>query len=542
MFRKTALLATALPIALALLLTACAGTTPTAGPTDGVTPGTTPTGAPEPKAVTMKLIRLDNPDTASENDLVREEIRKKFLADTNIDLTFDIEITPWDTSHEMYISKFSAGDRMDAILTHSGIIDTIYQADEEALRPLDDLLAQYAPNYFAFIPEEGWKANMRKGKIVGMPYERLRALYILAGRTDILVDQWGLDVNPETLEELEKLFADIKAQDPQSIPMTGAYWAVMRMVMAYADVPENYTWGPPISFFVDDDDTVKPLIFHENYPAMAEMLAKWVTNGWVPKEVISMNNVQSDQLFHSGKAYISANYYSIPLSVDLDVFRQSEPDARVEMIGIPKAINGVQQLHAEDFANIQWCLPNTGEEESQATFLKYVEWIVSDPANYHLVNYGINGRYYEIQEGLMKTIYRDENGDIATDPDEIERIKAKNVEENFLPYRSLFSVFQTERTGYKLYSDITPKTIIDTEAILQSIDTTEFKLEGKVVFDLTAISAQKTDAENAVTTLLAEILSGVKPVSELEAVKQLYLDNGGQAVIDELTAQYKASK
>jgi len=47
-------------------------------------------------------------------------------------------------------------------------------------------------------------------------------------------------------------------------------------------------------------------------------------------------------------------------------------------------------------------------------------------------------------------------------------------------------------------------------------------LEGKIVFDMSVndIGIKKTDAENAITTLLSEILTGVKPVSELEKVKK----------------------
>ena len=76
--------------------------------------------------------------------------------------------------------------------------------------------------------------------------------------------------------------------------------------------------------------------------------------------------------------------------------------------------------------------------------------------------------------------------------------------------------------GYKAFSTTTPQSIIDCEKFLNTVGKTKFVLEGKIVFDMSVndIGIKKTDAENAITTLLSEILTGVKPVSELEKVKK----------------------
>ena len=492
------------------------------------------------RAVTVNVLRLGEPDTATENDIVWEEIHRRFLADTGIDLTLNIEIQPWDTAHEMYVQRLAAGDRIDAGQVHTGIIRTILNSDRDALKPIDDWLPVYAPDYFSMLSDEAWRASTQFGNIVSMPQEALRAVWTVLGRTDILRDQWGLNVMPDTLEDFENLMAAIKENDPESIPLTGAYWALMMITMGIANLPENYAWASGFSMFVDDDETIKPIFFHENYPAFAEMLARWITNGWIPTEAISMNNVDADQMWFSGRSYMIANWYSLPIVNDIHVFRQTEPNAIVEYIQTPRGFDGVQRLHFNDPYEIQFVFPFTGNEDAQKAFMEYMNWSAKDPQNYRLTMYGIDGLFHTFDGNTIYPIFRDDNDNIVTDPDEIERIRERNAANHIIRYANLYAFFVTVREGYNAYLADVPENLIYTENVLSTIEITDRRLTGIVNFDysINNIGIRNTDAENSILAMLSEILSGQRPVSDLELVKEVYMENGGREVTDELTRQY----
>lgn len=473
-----------------------------------------------PKQVEVMVFRGAYPwNMATENDRVYEEIRKKFLADTGIDIKFNIQTIAWEEMSAKYTLKMAAGERMDAIMMHTGILDMLAKDKDNGLRPIDQWRS-LIPDVIANLPKQSMESQIRHGQLYAVPEDGATAMYYWTVRKDKL-DEWGLKM-PRDVAELERLFAAIKAKDPTCIPAAAASWGVERCIMALCDLPEQY-WN---SFFLDEKDgKVKPMIFHPNYLLYLQTWYRWVKNGWLSKDAQTMDAEQGDNMFLSGRSYIYPYWFPTVVNDRAKSMKMENPKVEVVVMPPIKGYNGKALVHYENGGAVNYVFPRTGDEEAQKAFLTFYNWQAKNAKNYRLTNYGMEGVYYSVKGNTL-----------------IPFDKYRNLGEK-APYTGLYGFFRSwGNPKYTLVSDDDLPAVAEGYRILAGMERTKYVLDGKA-FDLSDLGVKVKESDGATFMMTSRIKAGITEPTEslLAAMRKNYLAKGGQDIIDALTRQYEAN-
>lgn len=148
------------------------------------------------------------------------KIMQKLMADTNTNLVFDW--WPADGVAERRNTMLADINNLPDMFHITAEQATIY-GSEGILEPLDDLIAQYAPNIAALLTEENSVPlrNPADGKIYYLPkYNTINQINesTFTYRKDIL-DAMG-EEEPNTIDEWYELFVKVKEQYPDMIVLT----------------------------------------------------------------------------------------------------------------------------------------------------------------------------------------------------------------------------------------------------------------------------------------------------------------------------------
>ena len=464
--------------------------------------------------ITVKVIKCGYGDKATQNDVVWDAIHEKFQKDTGIDIEFDIEFVPWEEATTRITTKITANEKFDIFMNQLISMGDMAKEENHPMMHLDDIMAENGKNFLDFIPQRSLDLNTRHGHLIGIPLDWQSAAYWFVARTDKMTE-WGLSM-PDTLAEFEAVMAEMKQKDPNCIPLTGASWSIGRVIMALANLPEAYH----NSLYLDKTDgKIKANYVNPNYKTYLEIYARWVKNGWISKDSISMQTETANTMFISGKSYIKADWATNPLYQDIKSIQKSTPAATVAMMPIFKGVDGVARVHAENPTSINYCAYKGANKEAVKAFVKYIDWTLEDPANYRLANYGIEGTHYDVVDGVA-----------------VSKPEYAGLGESG-PYAGLYGFFTTINSKYFLSTSEYGPDYNDAFNTLISAEKTDISVDG-LYFDYTPIAAKATAAQNFFFPLSDMFCLGKKDLSELAASQQEYLAKGGNAITEEFTRQY----
>ena len=334
------------------------------------------------------------------NQDILAEINKKLKADINA--TLEIKYIDWGDIGTKYPLLFASGEKFDmshaspnAVLPYSTI------ANQDALIDITDMLDTYAPALKAEIPEKVWESTKVNGKIFGVPtlYSEFTPSGFVTRRD--LKEKYGIaEVN--SIETMEA-YLDAALKDGQMVPLNGSSSLAMDLYRMFIDT--TGTWfseAPGIStseMFLaaesaDDYTNIFHPAFTDEFEAFAVKMREWADKGYWSKDVLSSQQSAKDNFlaglsasFITHMADWSGSYGSIntKLGVDTDFY------CFAEKLGKIKRKMGVENSTV---------ISTTSEHPERA--LMAIEKFMTDESYYRLIQYGIEGRQYEVVNGMAQ--------------------------------------------------------------------------------------------------------------------------------------------
>jgi putative aldouronate transport system substrate-binding protein len=374
-----------------LVLTACGGNNNEAGnkPAVGESTSTGDTGTDTDKALkpydlTVAYLNIGNATDLAE---IAAEVNKITQQKINATIKFmPIDIGAW----QQQINLMLAGnEKLDLLITGTGL-NFGTQAAKGQLVPLDDLLEQYGPDIKSVVGSDSLKAASTSGKIYGVPSVRdWAADYGVLMRKDI-VDKYNIDLNAvKTYDDLDAIFALVKKNEPEmaTVIPEGASFSILQSISPGLIDPLNDENG--VLPGLDNDLKVVNWFETQQYADLLKMVRRWYSEGFIPKD-ISTNQTASEQLVKAGKAF-SFMVHMKPGYENKTSLMTGTPMVAVRILPPVATTSSI--------SNIMFSIAKNSADPERA--MMFLNMLYADAELVNLIDYGIEGKHYEVKEGKI---------------------------------------------------------------------------------------------------------------------------------------------
>lgn len=286
--------------------------------------------------------------------------------------------------------KLMSGERVDAVeLTcYGGDWSQLYANGN--LRPVEDIFAEYAPNYFEILKnyDACWKDGHLYTVHSSQAFRRGTCNNI---RRDWL-DKLGMDM-PATLDDYIAFLEAVKVED----------------VNGNGDPNDEYgiCCGDPVGMFLtfftgttggnwlDEEGNVWDVKSHPNYALCLDFVKMCIENGYMPSEYSTMDGAAIWDLVIADRVGTIGTWYSDVCS-RYDAIWSVNPEANYEPLVPFVCVEGVQPVYTATkpyFARLAF--PITGSDEGVAEVAKFLEWVAGNLTNEITCSIGIPGVHWE---------------------------------------------------------------------------------------------------------------------------------------------------
>ncbi|MHA6480562.1 extracellular solute-binding protein [Paenibacillus sp. strain BS8-2] len=277
---------------------------------------------------------------------------------------------------------------------------------------LNELIEQHAPNLTKLLNEHpDWKKAITTddGNIYVMPFIREhKDLTIFMG--PIIRQDW-LDTlelaMPTTIDEWNTVLTAFKNNDPNGngkadeIPLLLQINPTAGNLLGSFGLPNGLAtaWGVNSDFY-QVDGKVKYGPIQPEYKEFLIQLNQWYKDGVLDKEFASVDNKLRDARITSDTVGSFVGYASSGIAKYMGLMKEKNPNFK--LVGAPfpvlnkgdKAVIGLQDAMFKGYgAAVTSGNPNPAET------IKYLDYMYSDEG-YTLINYGIEGKTYEMVNGV----------------------------------------------------------------------------------------------------------------------------------------------
>lgn len=378
--------------------------------------------------VTINVLRAWNGSSSNapdaKLDIVNEYLREHFGAEIEWDFVQGSEV-------EKLNLLFASGDMPDIIDFpfwggnggESGIVKRA--AADGLLKPIDDYMKEYSPKLFEKMykgctqdyiefdlnaKEFGGKHYIIPRETVSDPVANTQNFaYGLYIRGDIAKDL-GIDASdPNFLKDADDVYTLLNSikekgyKDVNGNPVIPAS-AGARGWMHGLYLNEWYDGGIT-EFYKDADGTLKlDIMKEEDENATVLFMRKLVSEGLFDKEIFSQENAELETKIANGSIGVISYSNSI-----YDMTDRTLAKAHPEMDYVPLPMVPNKQGDRVSSANTvmegrsgspAFAITSSAEDIEVQKFLEILEFINSTPEGYNLVNYGIEGKTFEMVDGV----------------------------------------------------------------------------------------------------------------------------------------------
>ena len=281
---------------------------------------------------------------------------------------------------------------------------------EGAFLPLDDLIAEHAPNIKAFFderPELRQAISSWDGHMYYIPYlpdgKFGRAWYI---RQDWL-DKLGLE-QPQNVEEFHEVLVAFRDQDPNGnglkdeIPFFARDWEEAVRLVTLWDA--RSTGSDTYHDFYADNGEVKHPYAQEAYREGIKHIAEWYREGLIDPEVFTRGSSARDYLLSENLGGSTHDWFASTSGYNEALQDQVEGLNFIPFLP-PASVSGVRM---EEHRRIPvkpdgWAI--SYQNENPVETIKYFDfWFTPEGRN--LANFGVEGEHWDMVDG--EPIYKEE--------------------------------------------------------------------------------------------------------------------------------------
>lgn len=375
------------------ILTGCAGKT------DKGTNNTGNSAKPDTSKEVNLVYYLWGGEGTANKDIINE-INKKLKADINA--TIEVKYIDWGDVDTKYPLLFASGEKFD--MSHaspSAAVPYSTLATQGVLTDITTMLDTVAPKLKAEIPEKTWEASKVNGKIYGVqaPYSEFTPYGFVYSRN--LKEKYGLgEIN--SIESMEA-YMDAVAKNEKFAPLNGDSSTAQNLYRLFIGNTGKWIKAPgmPSSqmYLVATspekyNDIIHPA-FTQEFEDWAVKMHEWAAKGYWPKDILSSQQGDKPN-FNNGLsgAFIThmtdwtGNYGSL---------KASQPNVETDFWS-PEETNG----KILSIAGMQSSTVISSNSKNPERALMAIEKLMTDESYYRLMQYGIEGRQYVIEDGLVK--------------------------------------------------------------------------------------------------------------------------------------------
>lgn len=334
------------------------------------------------------------------NEDILAAINEKLQADINA--TLEVKYIDWGDTATKYPLLFASGEKFD--MSHASPTASVSYfslAAQGAIQDITDML-DVVPTLKETIPENTWATTKYNGQIYGVPtlYSEFTP-YGYAYRTD-----WAAEYGVDSIASLddmaaygEKLAADGKylfvgnSADAQNLYRM--FTSIVPDWMTAPGIPEAQMYLVATSV-ENYEDIIHPA-FTDEFVDWAKTMKDWADKGFWQRDILS-SQVSGKDNFNNGLSagFIShmpdwtGNYGSVKEKLGADV----EVTAWTPAVDTGKIVTkpGVDNSTV---------ISKTSENPERA--LMAIEKFMTEESYYNLIQYGIEGRQYEVVDGMKVT-------------------------------------------------------------------------------------------------------------------------------------------
>lgn len=331
---------------------------------------------------------------------ILNEINKKLKADINA--TIEVKYIDWPDVATKYPLLFASGEQFDmAHASSNAVISYFALAAQGSLTDITDMLDTVAPKLKAEIPEDSWKSAEYKGRIYGVPtaYTEFTP-YGYVYRRD-LKEKYGLD-EINSIETMEA-YMDAVVKNESFPPLNGNSSDAQNLYRMFVDLTGSWIEAPGIPLSEMHlvavspekyDDIIHPA-FTKEFEDWAVMMHEWSSKGYWPKDILSAQQ-DAKTNFNNGISggFIThmpdwtGNYGTVKKNmpgVETDFWCFAEKNGKIK-----------RKLGVENITII------SANSKNPERALMAIEKFMTEEEYYRLIQYGIEGRQYEIVDGIAR--------------------------------------------------------------------------------------------------------------------------------------------
>ncbi len=332
-------------------------------------------------------------DPGKDYEAVVTELNK-YLSE-KINTTIEFRFTTWTDWSQKYNLILSSGEQCDLMYTANWTnYGTLAQTG--AFYALDDLIEEYAPGLYSLISQDVYDMCKVDGSLYCIPADQ--KTYAASGiryRED-LRKKYDLPV-PDSLENFEAYISGVQKNEPDQgllspITVNNNYMHAFYMSMIFG---LKYSWGTANYGLAVNYDTPSEVIDYwrsEDFRNDMKLLKKWADMGFWSRS--SLANTQEED-FDEGLIIASVGNMNQDKWIgSYNVAKDKYPDREIGYVSYG-LVNGVL-TPASPLQNAT-VVPHNSENPERA--LIALDFLMTDETANDLVQYGIQGRHWNLVDG-----------------------------------------------------------------------------------------------------------------------------------------------
>jgi putative aldouronate transport system substrate-binding protein len=313
----------------------------------------------------------------------------------------------WADYFTKYNLLLASGEPVDLVATSSTWLDLWPNAQRDAFMPLDTLLPVYAPTAWKEISQRDWEQAKFNGKIVAIP-ENNYTQYVNHGmfyRGD-WAKQFGITKPITDFETFGKYLQAIKDKMPGVIPWDAAgsggtigveLWGGWVTVKSMAIDPRVYignNLGAVWAKNYDQKYTLYSPIFDDTFLNFAKTMKQWSDAGYWRADVLNYQGNTHD-LMLAGKTGAHQHHTQTYINDIKPNMDEKQPGSDAQFFAWADAPN--HNLVGEPITHGATSIGAHSKNPERA--LMVYDMFRSDKTFYQLVEYGIEGKHYVVDNG-----------------------------------------------------------------------------------------------------------------------------------------------
>lgn len=368
-----------LVMAVVLVLAGCAQKEETQGEATAAPPKATPAATAAATKAPLEPVNLVY-YVAAANFIDGPKVQDAFnkITQEKINATVTLKFVPFGEYDQKLSVAIASGEEFDLMFTANWLNNYYVNIAKGALLPLEDLLAQYAPNTKASIPDTTWEAARVKGFLYGVINQQIFPTQTAFAFPQEVADKYQFDLGSvQKMADFEPVLAAVKQNEPENDFITNPiHVPYLSSFFRWDDLASGF--GVP---GVVNPDVTPIEVFNQfetqEFKDTIALYADWYKKGYLPKDYLTRTNWDYTKMYLA----ITGTY---------------KPGGEGEISGgIPRVQVpiGKAMLTTSSITATMTGISATSKNPERAMML--LELLNTDRDLFNLIKFGIEGEHYK---------------------------------------------------------------------------------------------------------------------------------------------------